>query len=126
MGSFQIYKRGGIGLKGFQPAQRTKAPVIAGTQAFKIILWMRRDQIVALIKGKPKEILSHNGANGVRSKIFLAGVTTPIPEKACEGFHAARFEFRSEYIFGHDLILRFEMFYLAASRRGIKKEISYI
>jgi hypothetical protein len=83
---------------GFQPAQRTYAPSVAGFQAGKIVFGPRRLQIVALRSAEIEKGLGHHGRNDMPASIMVPGAAVTIAIEASDRTGAAGRERMAENI----------------------------
>ena len=72
------------GIERLLPAGRAKTPPVAGLEPRKLIVGVRRREIVAARLAEGEEVGGHDGADRVRAEIGGRGVAAAIAEKAGE------------------------------------------
>ena len=98
MGRTKIDRRRNAMLLGLGPAAGTKTPAIARYESRKTKLRPRRHEIVAPCPRKFEKLFGEHGTHRVRPPILVAGIATPIAEKACHRIVAARLQRLIEYV----------------------------
>jgi hypothetical protein len=68
---------------------RAQAPALARLQAPEAVLGTRRDQVIALLKGKRQELGGHAGTHHVPPAVVRPGAAATIPKKAGERIEGA-------------------------------------
>lgn len=66
------------------PTRRTDTPLITIHKPWKAELWMRSDQIVAVLPEKLQKLRGDLGTHGVGTVIALIRVAASIPKPPCE------------------------------------------
>jgi hypothetical protein len=101
MRCFQYYWRGDVMFKCVLPAGHTHAPFIAGLEARKTPLRMRRNQIVSIEHREIEELPRRLDANGMQTNVFRTSPTISIAKEAGHWIAAAALEFGSQNVCRH-------------------------
>ena len=101
MSGFEINWRGNSVIERSLPARHANAPLVAGLEARKFPLRVRRDKIVSLQHRKIQKLTRHLCTNRVKPDVAGPGLTKAIAVKSGERIPTATLQFRSQNIRRH-------------------------
>jgi len=100
MCSSQDHARRTPHLQRFLPPGCAQTPAITGLQSGKAEFWDRRREIIAAGLRILKKSRGHNGAHGVTTDVFAAGVTAAVAKETRHRAQGADFESIAQHVPG--------------------------
>lgn len=91
-------------IKGFLPAGRTKAPLIAFAETFEAEGQIWRGEVVALRFAELQKVVCHASAHHVYTGIIGSGIAAAVSKEPGEGVLRAALKFCTEHVLGHAAI----------------------